>query len=307
MKYAANSLICQFHLPFPDFIDYDADTMDFRITTHIRNQMRATLAEDIGQGDVTSLELFDPTDKAEAVIRAKQHGVLCGAGIAGTLFLLADERLELEWRKSDGDILTPGDEILQLQGSVISLLSVERTALNFLARLSGIATLTRQYVDACEGTGACIRDTRKTTPLWRSMEKYAVRVGGGDNHRMGLDDGVMVKDTHADALGDPEILKSAVTNWKQKGLSIVFEARNMEEVECAIQSGADEVLLDNQSLEELRECIKACKGRIHCEISGGVTLSNVKQLAQLGPDSISIGSLTHSVPAFDFSMKTRAL
>ena len=278
--------------------------MPLEISSHLRNQLKAALAEDVGAGDATSRALFAPGTRARARIIAKQAGVLCGADVAEALFHLADESLAIEKLHTDGDQLTAGDEVLRAEGDVIALLAVERTALNFLARLSGIATLTRRFVDLVEGTGVKLKDTRKTTPLWRALEKYAVRTGGGVNHRMGLDDAVMVKDTHADALGSPDALARAVERWKADGLRVYMEARNRNEVERALSLGADTVMLDNQPSDALSECIALCKGRAECEITGGVHEGNLRALAKLGPDTISLGLLTHSAPAFDFSMKT---
>jgi len=278
--------------------------MNLALSTHMRNQLRAALVEDVGAGDATSRELFAPGTAARARILAKQTGVLCGIDVVEALFHLADERLAVEKLRADGARLAPGDEVLRAEGDVVALLSVERTALNFLARLSGIATLTRRLVDLVEGTGVKLKDTRKTTPLWRALEKYAVRTGGGVNHRMGLDDAVMVKDTHADALGSPEDLARAVARWKADGLHVYMEARDRAEVERALALGADTVMLDNQPEDELRACIALCKDRAECEITGGVNEGNLRALAELGPDTISLGCLTHSAPAFDFSMKT---
>ena len=278
--------------------------MTLQLTPHLLQQLRAALAEDVGAGDVTSRALFPPGTPARARILAKAPGIVCGLRVVEALFHLGDESLACKRPADDGARVARGDVVLRVAGDAVALLSVERTALNFLGRLSGIATLTRRMVELCAGTRVRIRDTRKTTPLWRALEKYAVRAGGGENHRMGLDDAVMVKDTHLDALADKRTLTEAMAEWKRQGLRVYIEARNMQEVELALRVGADTVMLDNQPPEALRAAIARCQSRAEVEITGGVNEGNLRELAQLGPDTISLGALTHSARALDFSMKT---
>lgn len=274
------------------------------ISTHVLHQLRASLAEDVGAGDVTSRALFSPGTTAKARIVAKEAGVVCGLPVVEALFQLADSSVDCERVVEDGTRVAAGDVVFRVAGDAATLLSVERTALNFLGRLSGVATFTRRMVDLCAGTPVRIKDTRKTTPLWRALEKYAVRIGGGENHRMGLDDAVMVKDTHLDALADRSILKKAMAEWKRQGLRVYMEARNLSEVDLALEVGADTVMLDNQPPEMLRAAIARCRGRAEIEITGGVNETNLAALARLGPDAVSLGALTHSARAVDFSMKT---
>lgn len=281
--------------------------MSLALTHHLLQQLRAALAEDVGAGDATSRALFPAGAPGRARILAKQAGVLCGLPVVEALFRLADEASLVEPLLPEGARLAPGDPVARIEGDACCLLSVERTALNFLSRLSGVATLTRRMVELCAGTRVRIRDTRKTTPLWRGLEKYAVRIGGGENHRMGLDDAVMVKDTHLDALADRGRLAAAMAEWRRAGLRVYFEARDLREVELGLALGVDTIMLDNQPPERLRACLERCRGRAEVEITGGVNPGNLRALAELGPDAISLGALTHSAPALDFSMKTQVV
>jgi nicotinate-nucleotide pyrophosphorylase (carboxylating) len=260
--------------------------------------IRSWLAEDLGDGDLTSDAVVPEGLTAEASILLKQRGVVCGLELARAVFVELDPRLSFDARANDGDE-TEG-EIARLDGDAHALLGGERLALNVLGRLSGIATLTRRYVEAVEGTGATILDTRKTTPGLRLIEKYAVRCGGGTNHRLGLDDGVLIKDNHLRLAGSVE---RAVERAKSTGATVEVEAETLEQVQEALASGADMILLDNMAPPELSEAVALTAGRATLEASGGVTLENVRAVAETGVDFISIGALTHSARALDVSME----
>lgn len=270
-------------------------------------QIRAALAEDVGPGDVTG-ELMVPADaRATARIVAKAAGVLAGFEIAARVFSCAMEEQEAtgeSWvgasiGKADGTRLGPGDEAMRCTGNARALLRAERTALNFLMRLSGIATLTARFVAAVEGTGAKILDTRKTTPGWREFEKYAVTVGGGHNHRFALYDAVLVKENHL-VFGTG--LKDALAA-RPAGMPAIVEAETLEEFQVARAAGCDVVLLDEFTPEEVAEARRArgADPRPLLEVSGGITLDNVRAYAEAGAERISVGALTHSAPALDLS------
>jgi nicotinate-nucleotide pyrophosphorylase (carboxylating) len=255
------------------------------------------LAEDVGDGDLTSLSVVD--EDATCVARAllKEPGVVCGLEIAAEVF----ERLgaELQPLASDGDRVEPGP-VAQLEGPARAVLTGERLALNLLGRLSGIATLTRRYVDAVAGTGAVILDTRKTTPGLRALEKHAVACGGGRNHRLGLYDGILIKDNHLRLTGS---LGEAVIRAKQTGVPVEVECDTLDQVGEALAAGTDSVLLDNMSIDELRAAVRLAGGQVRLEASGGVTLETVRAIAETGVDFISVGALTHSAPALDVSLE----
>ena len=261
----------------------------------------AALAEDIGAGDVTT----EATVAADAVGRAallvKEPGVVCGLRAAEATFLALDPEIRFETLASDGDVVEPPVVVARVSGSQRAILTGERVALNFLGRLSGIATLTRRYVDAIDGTGAAVLDTRKTTPGLRALEKHAVACGGGRNHRFGLDDAVLVKDNHLQAAGsiaDAVDLVRGATD-----LPIEVECDTLEQVEEALAAGVEAILLDNMTLDELRRAVALAGGRARLEASGGVTLETVRAVAETGVDEISIGALTHSAPALDVSLE----
>lgn len=265
------------------------------------------LAEDLGSGDITS-ECFIPSSHTSAArIIAKERSVLAGTDVAAEVFRQVDPVIEIELLKHDGDVLVPGDTVLTARGPTRSLLSAERTALNFLQRLSGIATLTRQFTDAVAGTKAAILDTRKTTPGLREFERLAVRAGGGTNHRFGLFDRVLAKDNHLAVTGNAEGLQRAIDEAKQKrpGIVIEIEADTLGQVAmlCRLR-GIDVILLDNMTNEQLREAVSIRGGKkIVLEASGGVNLQTVRAIADTGVDCISVGSLTHSARAVDLSME----
>lgn len=275
-----------------DYIQYPYPTL--------RDRIRLALREDLGaDGDITSAAVFPAGTKGRAVVVAKEHGIFAGR----TPFAMCFEEaglLDITVIRN-GTKVSPGDEIARIKGNVRGILAAERTALNFIQRLSGIATLTAAFVRAAGGR-LRVYDTRKTTPLWRDMEKMAVFFGGGRNHRMGLHDMVMLKDTHADGAGSLAEALRRVSHLRGD-VPIAAEARNLDEVRQAIGGGADLLMLDNMAPEELREALALARGRVETEITGGVTLENMAEVAALGVDRVSIGALTHSAPSLDFSLR----
>jgi nicotinate-nucleotide pyrophosphorylase (carboxylating) len=266
-----------------------------------RELVRRALAEDFGWGDVTTEGTIDRAQKAHAYILAKSRCVLAGLDIATEAFRQLDPAVSVTAYRRDGELCEPGTKVADMSGHAAALLTAERTALNFLQRLSGIATLTRQFVDAADGR-ITVLDTRKTTPLLRALEKYAVRPGGGVNHRKGLDDGILIKDNHVRLAGG---VANAVSRMRKttREMPTEVEAQSLEQVDAALDAGADIVLLDNLSTPDIIEAVRRCKGRAKTEISGGVTLSRLPELAATGADYVSIGALTHSAPAADLSFE----
>jgi nicotinate-nucleotide pyrophosphorylase (carboxylating) len=266
-----------------------------------REIVRRALAEDLGWGDVTT-EATVPTElRARGVILAKSPCVLAGLDVAAEVFLQLDPGCAIDRRKKDGDRCEPGDIVAELQGGAAAMLTAERTALNFLQRLSGIATLTRRFVEAAGGR-IIILDTRKTTPTLRALEKYAVRAGSGTNHRSGLDDGILIKDNHIRLAGG---VAEAVKRMKDDDpeMPIEVEAQSLEQVDQALAAGVDCLLVDNLPLDAITEAVRRARGRAKVEISGGVTLDRLPELAQTGANYVSIGALTHSAPAADLSFE----
>ena len=265
------------------------------------------LAEDIGPGDATVEFFVDPQAQASARIFAKEAAVVAGVETAREVFARVDPELRVEVEREDGITVGPGDTVLTVRGRAGSVLSAERVALNFLQRLSGVATLTRRFVDAVEGTPAKILDTRKTTPGLRALEKAAVVAGGGHNHRMGLYDMVMVKDNHLLADGSAAGLKAAILRAKaaRPGLRVELEADTLAQVRMFLALDAvDVILLDNMTLEELRTAVEMGRGGpVQFEASGGVNLQTVQEIAKTGVQWISVGALTHSARAIDFSLE----
>jgi nicotinate-nucleotide pyrophosphorylase (carboxylating) len=266
-----------------------------------RDLVRRALAEDIGSGDVTTKATVDATHQARAVLLAKSRSVIAGLDVAAEAFRQIDAAVVIRVHHPDGTLCEPGTEIAEVRGRAAGLLTAERTALNFMQRMTGIATLTRQFVDAAAGR-ITILDTRKTTPLMRTLEKYAVRAGGGVNHRFGLSDGVLIKDNHVRLAGG---VCAAVARMRASspGMPIEVEAQSPGEVTDALDAGADIILLDNLSTPEIIEAVRQCRGRAKTEISGGVTLARIPELAATGADYVSIGALTHSAPAADLSLE----
>jgi nicotinate-nucleotide pyrophosphorylase (carboxylating) len=264
--------------------------------------VRLALAEDIGPGDYTSLWTLPPSLHARAVFLAKQPGVIAGLQVAETVFHLVDPECRVAFDVSDGDAVEKGQVFGQVSGPARALLSGERTALNFLQRLSGIATATRRYVAAVAGTRAVILDTRKTVPGLRLLDKWAVRAGGGQNHRTGLYDMILIKDNHIAAAGGITAAVQAVRERNNLGLAIEVEVRNLDELREALALSLDRILLDNMDLEQMHQAVAIAAGRTPLEASGGVRLDTVAAIAATGVDFISVGALTHSVQALDISL-----
>ena len=268
----------------------------------LEEALRAWLREDLGQGDLTSLLVVPEDIEGEAVILAKEGGVLAGLWVAERVFALADPRTAFAPLVAEGARVAEGTEVARVRGPLRGILAGERLALNLLQRLSGIATLTRAYVEALAGTKAKILDTGKTTPGLRALEKYAVRVGGGRNHRYGLFDGILIKENHVRAAGG---VGEAVRRAKARAphyLKVEVEVRDLAELEEALEAGADLILLDNFPLEALREAVRRVGGRVPLEASGNMTLERAKAAAEAGVDYVSVGALTHSAKALDLSL-----
>ncbi|MEX0763330.1 MAG: carboxylating nicotinate-nucleotide diphosphorylase [Dehalococcoidia bacterium] len=266
----------------------------------------AALAEDLTGGDVTTAALIPPHIEASADVVPKAPGVLAGVGVALAVFQRVDPALAVSPALLDGDRVEGGEVVASVRGRLGSILSAERTALNFMQRMSGIATLTARYAAAVSGTGAVIVDTRKTAPGLRSLDKYAVALGGGKNHRRNLADGVLIKDNHiaalqAEGVSLPQIIRRARTRAPHT-VRIEVEVETIEETRAAVEAGADIIMLDNMTLDEMREAAGIAKGRCLTEASGGITLDNVADVAATGVDLISIGALTHSPRALDISL-----
>jgi len=259
------------------------------------------LTEDVGAGDVTAEATVPPGTRATARITLKAHGLLSGFAPAELTFRACDRDVDLRWHVAEGEPLDPGTLVLTATGDAAGLLAAERTALNFLQRLSGVATTTRHYVDAVAGTGTRILDTRKTTPGLRLLEKQAVAHGGGTNHRIGLFDEVLIKENHAAMAGG---VGAAVRAARERfpDLPLVCEVRDVAELDEALEAGAPRLLLDNFDEDALRDAVARIGDRAHTESSGGVTLDSVKARAATGVDFISVGALTHSAPALDLSL-----
>jgi len=272
----------------------------------VRALLDMALSEDIGTGDITSATTIPAGTSAHAVLLAKADGVLAGMPIVAEVMAMVDPGLVVHPLLADGTPITRGEHLAEISGPARSLLTAERTALNFLQRMSGIATTTAKYVEAVAGTAARIVDTRKTVPGHRVLDKYAVRVGGGHNHRFNLSDGVLIKDNHIAALGGVAEAVRAARERAPHTLKIEVEAVNREMVQHALDAGADIILLDNMTLEEMRACVELVAGHALTEASGGVTLDSVRAIAECGVDLISVGALTHSVKALDISLEFEA-
>ena len=276
--------------------------MDSALPTEITTRLKRALEEDIGRGDVTTDSIVPLEATLRGEIIAKQQGVVAGFDVARQVFLLLDDQIDFTVNVAEGGLVATGTVLANLSGSARALLTGERTALNFLGRMSGIATLTRQFVDAVSGTRAIILDTRKTAPGLRAVDKLAVRRGGGENHRIGLYDMVVIKDNHIDFAGS---LTEAVRRVRASGstLKIEVEARTIEDVGSALELGVTRILLDNMTVAALHEAVQINAGRAKLEASGNVTLENVRQIAETGVDFISVGALTHSAKVFDLNLK----
>jgi nicotinate-nucleotide pyrophosphorylase (carboxylating) len=264
--------------------------------------VRNALAEDIGSGDVTTNDIVPTEARAIARIIANQDGIISGLTVAQAVFLSLSCDFSFNAPLLDGAHVVVGQTLLESTGPARAILTGERTALNFLGRMSGIATLTGKFVDAIAGTGAAIRDTRKTAPGLRVIDKLAVKHGGGDNHRFGLFDMVLIKNNHIDYAGSLSAAAERVRNAGHR-LGIEIEARTMEEVQEALAIGVEQILLDNMSLDDTRRAVTLCAGRAKLEASGNVNLDNVREVAETGVDFISVGALTHSAKAFDVRLR----
>lgn len=263
--------------------------------------VRRALAEDLGWGDVTTEATIPADIRGRGTIVVKSPCVLAGLDIAAEAFRQLDPAVQVRQFRKDGDRCDVGNVVTEIRGTAATMLTAERTALNFLQRLSGIATLTRQFVDAAAG-GITVLDTRKTTPTLRTLEKYAVRAGGGCNHRSGLDDGILIKDNHVRLAGGVGEAMRRMKAARQEML-VEIEAQSLGDVDAALEAGADVILLDNLTLDDIHEAIKRVDGRAKTEISGGVSLHRMAEIANCGADYVSIGALTHSAPAVDLSFE----
>jgi nicotinate-nucleotide pyrophosphorylase (carboxylating) len=264
--------------------------------------VQRVLAEDLGTGgDVTSKATIDASARFTAEMNCRQAIVVAGLELAAAFFRELEAGIEIELLANDGDRAANGSTLMRLAGNARAMLSAERPALNTLQHLSGIATLTREYVDAIAGTGAALLDTRKTIPGLRVLEKYAARMGGAQNHRIRLDDGVLIKDNHVAVCGS---VAEAVRRAKaaKTGLQVQVEVDRIEQIEPALEAGADRLLLDNMDPAKLREAVKLVGGRVSLEASGGVTLETVRFIAESGVDFISVGRITQSAPAVDIGL-----
>jgi nicotinate-nucleotide pyrophosphorylase (carboxylating) len=265
--------------------------------------VRSALQEDGAFNDLTTLATVVSDRRSRGTLVARENGVMCGVPIALEAFRQLDGKVSIRVDHEDGSRVKAGEAVLFVTGHARALLSAERVALNYLQRLSGIATVTARYVEAVRGTNAKILDTRKTTPGWRSLEKYAVRAGGGTNHRMDLSTGVLIKDNHLAALdGDVARAVSRAREQAPRGIKIEVECDRMDQVSRAVEAGADIILLDNMTPALLDECVRLVAGRAILEASGGVTLSTVRAIAETGVDWISVGALTHSAPSLDLGL-----
>ena len=273
------------------------------IDEQIKAIVQRALAEDVGSGDVTSQWILPPEMRVRGCFLAKAQGVLAGLEVVRQVFRQVDERIAFQARMKDGDSLSEGDTPATVEGPAASILTAERTALNFLQRMSGIATLSRRYVEAAAGTLAVILDTRKTAPGLRLLDKWAVRLGGGQNHRLGLYDMVLIKDNHIAAAGGITQAVERVRRRNQPGLAVEVEVKSLAELEEALALNVDRIMLDNMDLNEMRRAVEVTAGRVPLEASGNVTLENVAAIAATGVDYISVGALTHSVKALDISLE----
>lgn len=281
-----------------------AEALEFPLDDlELRALVRAALDEDRAFDDATTSATVGPDVHASATMVSRAQGAIAGVSLAVATFLAMDKSIEYTVHAADGAHVAPGAIVLALEGRAAALLSAERVALNFVQRLSGIATLTARYVNAVAGTGARILDTRKTTPGYRALEKYSVRCGGGTNHRADLADAVLIKDNHLAAMGGD--IAEAVRRARalaRPGMVVQVECDEIDQVRAAIDAGADSVLLDNMPPATLRKCVELVAGRAVTEASGGITLNTVRAAAESGVDRISVGALTHSAPALDIAL-----
>ncbi|MEA2506770.1 MAG: hypothetical protein QOH48_1388 [Actinomycetota bacterium] len=269
----------------------------------LRRSINLFIDEDVGRGDITTQALIAPDATGSAHIETRQRAIVAGLDAAVLCFDIMGGDIRWECKAADGDEVSSGDVLAQVEGSLRSILTAERTALNLLGRLSGVATLTARFADAVKGTAVRLVDTRKTTPGLRALEKHAVRAGGGFNHRFGLDDGILIKDNHLAAVGS---ITEAVTRMRMlapHGLLIEVEVQDLPGLDEALAAGADAILLDNMTPQQVRDAVARAGGKALLEASGGIKLDNIRQYADAGVDLISVGALTHSAPAIDVSLE----
>jgi nicotinate-nucleotide pyrophosphorylase (carboxylating) len=269
----------------------------------LRRSINLFIDEDVGRGDLTTQALIAPDATGSAHIETRQRARVAGLDAAVLCFDIMGGDIRWECKTADGDEVSSGDVLAQIEGSLRSILTAERTALNLLGRLSGVATLTARFADAVRGTAVRLVDTRKTTPGLRLLEKHAVRAGGGFNHRFGLDDGILIKDNHLAAVGS---ITEAVTRMRMlapHGLLIEVEVQDLPGLDEALAAGADAILLDNMTPDQVRDAVASAGGKALLEASGGITLDNIRQYADAGVDLISVGALTHSASAIDVSLE----
>ena len=263
------------------------------------------LAEDIGSGDITTLATVPASRQATGRFLVKQAGVISGLAVVSAVYERVDPTVVVEPLVADGTAVEPGTVVATVSGPAQALLSGERVALNFLQRLSGVATVTAEYTRAVAGTKARIIDTRKTTPGMRTLQKQAIRDGGGHNHRLGLADGILIKDNHLAAIGTPDRIAQAVSAARERAphtLKVEVEVTSLDELQQALDAGADVILLDNMDSTTMAEAVRITNGRALLEASGGITLDTIRAIAETGVDLISVGALTHSAPALDISL-----
>jgi nicotinate-nucleotide pyrophosphorylase (carboxylating) len=277
--------------------------MDILVSPQIERLIRDSLDEDIGAGDLATMATISAEAEGKGVFRAKKEGVVAGLVLLDRIFYFIDPKVKVRVLARDGSTVTPGMVVAEALGPVRALLLAERTALNFLQRLSGNATLTRKYVDAVKDFSCKVLDTRKTTPGLRTLEKYAVRMGGGMNHRIGLYDAALVKDNHIEATGSIAEAVKAVRRHAPFMAKVEVEVGSLKQAQEAIDAGADVIMLDNMTLAQMADAVKLINKRAWVEASGGITLDTIRQVAATGVDFISSGALTHSAPVVDFNMK----
>lgn len=272
---------------------------------YVDDLVRTALREDIHYLDTTTDLMISEDSRSQACFLAKADGILCGLEVALRVFELLDDTFQATVYIREGQPVRPGDRIAEVEGSTRALLKGERTALNLLQHMSGVATATHQAVELVRGTRAAITDTRKTLPGMRALQKYAVTVGGGKNHRFNLSDGAMLKDNHIDAAGGIPQAVAAIRDKLGHMVKLEVEARNLDEVQQAFEAGADVIMLDNMDCAAMKQAVELVQGRVPLEASGGITNETLRAVAETGVDIISIGALTHSVKAMDISMKIR--
>ena len=271
----------------------------------IEEIIKWALDEDIQSGDITTIATVNNDIEGKAKIIARQNGVVAGLEITKKIFHHFDNKLEISLSCSDGDFVDTGEELILLNGKLASILTAERVSLNFLGKLSGVATLTRKFVEEVKGTGCTILDTRKTTPLLRELEKYAVRVGGGKNHRSGLYDMYLIKENHIAAAGSIESALKKVFDHQEKiqnKAQIEIEVSNLNDLKTVLRYPVDRILLDNMPVAEIKKSVRIFEQKIKLEVSGGINLQNIREYAETGVDFISVGQITHSAPNLDLSL-----